>query len=453
LTVRETRHGPVVSDASPAARRALPEGYVLSVRFVPLEPGDHSVRFPLRMARARDVREALEAAQELAAPPQNVVCADVDGGVAVVAAGRVPRRSPEQVARAQSPARGWLAPDAPGDYIPFEQLPRALASSSGALVTANQELGLSGSAPWLGADWSAPGRARRIESQLAARPRHSPRSFAALQSDEFSPTAAELVPRLVERVQSETSASAAVRAAAERLAAWDFVMRADKPEPLIFAAWQRQLVRAVFADELGDDWSTVVAESSERLERQLALPDSRWCEDVSTLATESCASVATRALAVALAQLEQRHGAELESWRWGEAHPAHFLHTPFGFLPVLGSWADTSLPVGGGNDSVSLEEYSLVAAEDSFESRCGPSYRAIYDLADPERSSFIVGVGQSGNPLSPYYRHWADRWQHGERVPMSTRRADFERGAIGTLLLTPLERRSREPELAGAATR
>ena len=28
-------------------------------------------------------------------------------------------------------------------------------------------------------------------------------------------------------------------------------MRADRPEPLVFAAWYRELGRAVYADELG----------------------------------------------------------------------------------------------------------------------------------------------------------------------------------------------------------
>ena len=38
----------------------------------------------------------------------------------------------------------------------------------------------------------------------------------------------------------------------KKLAAWDASMAADRTEPLIMAAWWRELARALYADELGD---------------------------------------------------------------------------------------------------------------------------------------------------------------------------------------------------------
>ena len=48
-----------------------------------------------------------------------------------------------------------------------------------------------------------------------------------------------------------------------------------------------------------------------------------------------------------------------------------------------------------------------------FEDIHGPGYRAVYDLADLDKSSFMIATGQSGNPLSPLYGNLARRWRDG----------------------------------------
>ncbi|MFW5660454.1 MAG: penicillin acylase family protein, partial [Oceanicaulis sp.] len=42
------------------------------------------------------------------------------------------------------------------------------------------------------------------------------------------------------------------------------------------------------------------------------------------------------------------------------------------------------------------------------------SFRAIYDLADLNRSRFMFAPGQSGHPLSPHHGDLAARWAAGE---------------------------------------
>ena len=46
----------------------------------------------------------------------------------------------------------------------------------------------------------------------------------------------------------------------------------------------------------------------------------------------------------------------------------------------------------------------------------GASYRGVYDLADLDRSLFIVTPGQSGNPLSRHARDFLTRWRDGAMV-------------------------------------
>ena len=57
--------------------------------------------------------------------------------------------------------------------------------------------------------------------------------------------------------------------------------------------------------------------------------------------------------------------------------------------------------------------------------------------AGPERSVFVVGTGQSGNPLSSHYEDYAEPWRDGRYLPMLTERSAVEEDALGTLVLTP----------------
>jgi penicillin G amidase len=53
-----------------------------------------------------------------------------------------------------------------------------------------------------------------------------------------------------------------------------------------------------------------------------------------------------------------------------------------------------------------------------FASVHGPSYRAIYDLADLDRSRFIAAPGQSGNLWGPTTRVFLERWAQGAMVSL-----------------------------------
>jgi penicillin amidase len=61
--------------------------------------------------------------------------------------------------------------------------------------------------------------------------------------------------------------------------------------------------------------------------------------------------------------------------------------------------------------------------------------RAIYDLADLDRSLFMQSTGQSGNVLSPWYSSFAARWAKVEYITIPTRRESI--AATHTLKLTP----------------
>ena len=76
-----------------------------------------------------------------------------------------------------------------------------------------------------------------------------------------------------------------------------------------------------------------------------------------------------------------------------------------------------------------------------FESRNGPSYRAIYDLSDLDNSRYIIPTGQSGNPVSPYYDQLTDLWAAGRYIRIPTNIGEVRAATGSLLLLKPAENR------------
>ena len=87
---------------------------------------------------------------------------------------------------------------------------------------------------------------------------------------------------------------------------------------------------------------------------------------------------------------------------------------------------------------MNVAAYSGEDPDQPFLSRHGPSYRGLYDLAEPDRSLFVAATGQSGHPLSRHYRDLTGLWQAGQYLPMSTLAGDYEEGAEGRLRLVPV---------------
>ena len=142
------------------------------------------------------------------------------------------------------------------------------------------------------------------------------------------------------------------------------------------------------------------------------------------------------ALTAALKDLERRYGADRSKWRWGAAHYAHGEHRPFGMFAGIGRYFNVEVPSPG--DAYTLNRGKTEFGEEPpFANRHASSYRAIYDFADLDRSLYIHTTGQSGNPLSPFYRSFAERWAKVEYIEIATKRDAIAKAAIGTWTLTP----------------
>ncbi|MGE5640585.1 MAG: penicillin acylase family protein [Clostridia bacterium] len=435
LTVRVSRHGPILSDVLPAMLDALPRGHAMAMQWTALAEDDRTMQAVVRVGEPTDWPGFLAMGRDFQVPQQNVSYADVDGTIAFMAAGRVPVRKPENDLKGLAPAPGWDARYDWSGFVPFEELPRVVNPGRGVIVTANQKITPPGYRPHITFEWEPPYRARRIEDLIAALPRHSIPSTARLQGDVVSYAVRELL----EKLKRVPAASPAAAAALRQLAGWDGTMAADRVEPLIFVAWWRELARGVYADELGDAFTSNWQHRPQFLAAVFTpgAPQARWCDDVRTARTETCDEVAAQALERALADLRKRYGDDPSRWRWGNAHPALHEHRPFSRVKWLAPFFEIRVPSPGGAFTVDVGRPAIEDTDEPYASRHAPSLRAIYDLSDPERSLFIHSGGQSGNVLSPHYRTFTEAWARVEYVPMRTDRARIEQDGVQRLVLEP----------------
>ena len=425
ITVRASRHGPLISDGGGTAAGVAGTTYGIAMRWTALDADNDPIAAGLALVRARSAAEFVDSASTLwIAPMQNMVVADRDGHIAMVAAGRVPVRRPDNDLNGLVPALGWEARYDWAGFVPSHATPREADPARGWIATANHRIHGPAYPHFLTSEWAPPYRHDRIEQLLAERDRHDTDSLMAMQADTTSLATRRLLPWLL-RAKSDHMLAAAAQAA---LQGFGGEMRADRAAPLVFWAWARQLTRAVFTDELGGPavYERVLGARTFRdaLEGVLDRDDAWWCDDKTTPGvTETCAALADLALTRALDELQARHGGDVSRWRWGDAHQARMEHRPFSRVPLLAKWFELRVPTGGDTYTINVGRVSVKPDDTTGElylNEHAASLRAVYDLGDPSRSRFMHSSGQSGLPWLHTYRDFVERWRRVEYLPVWT---------------------------------
>ena len=386
MVVRETRHGPVVSDIPGLA---APSGEVFAAEMANLAPGDDAATGLLALNRAATVAAAGAAAPLITAPIQNLLVAD-HSGIGQFTTGRIPVR--------RAGDGEWPQPGADGahDWIGWAtgaELPHVVDPPSGRIVNTNERVAPPSFPVFMGRDFYGDWRARRVR-QLLGSGKLSIDDFTAIQMDVTSSFAQQLLPILLARPRHDDVEG---RAAA-LLVGWNGRMAMDLPQPLIFNAWVQRfeglvLERHHVPETAPRPWEDFAA-------WVLTPGGASWCDG-------DCGPLLDQALAESLPPLVARLGADPAQWRWGDLHIATFADP---VLPQLTSRIEQP----GDDTTIFRGGYP----PNSVEAVHGPSYRGVYDLADLDRSRFSVAPGQSGNPLSPHFRDMLQPWRDGKFVTM-----------------------------------
>jgi penicillin amidase len=425
LTIRATRHGPVLSDIDPSLRKIAGAGKVVALAFASLGAADTTSEALQRLNRARGADDVVEALKTYQGPPQNIVYADRDGHIGFINPGLLPiRKSGDGRLPADGASGGfdWVA------MASFEKLPQLRDPEAGFIFNANNAVVPRDYSPSLGFDWQSPYRARRIQALLDEGGRHTLDASARMQADHLSLAAKDLLPALL-TVNAETPQA---KEALTLLKTWDAVIEKDRPEPLIFEAWLYNMRRLLLAEKTGDPLSER-GPSAAAIAAVLHDQAAEWCGTDDP----GCASVKAKALDQALAMLTKRQGGDMKAWRWGRENVATFRHNFYSHIPLLDRLSEIRLESSGDVYTLDCGGGNGKDRNNPFARTHGPGYRGIYDLGDPDASRFMIATGQSGHIFSRHYADLAPLWVEGRSITLAGSEDDLKRQGAELLTLAP----------------
>jgi len=439
LTVRYTRHGPVLSDVSEALGKMgvesgleIPEQYAIALHWTALEP-TYLFRAVLGFNLAGNWEEFRAAARDFVVPAQNLVYADVEGNIAYQMPGNIPLRAGGD---GRLPVPGWTDDYEWTGYIPFDELPRSLNPAQGYIATANNAV-VGPDYPYLiTADWDYGYRAQRIIELVESAPApFDLESMQKIQGDNLNMSAPFMLPIISQLPAGDSR----LESARGMLVNWDGQSHMDSAPAALYEAFYKHLLVLAFQDDLPEDsWFKGGSRPAIILERLVSEPDSLWWDNHGTIETETRDLIFQKALEQAYAELEHRLGADPAKWSWGDLHLANFRNPTLGdsgIAPIEAIFNRGGFRASGGG--LMLNATAWDASGDSYEVESLPSMRMVVDLGNLAGSLSVHTTGQSGHAYHPHYIDMADLWRNIQYHPMLWERAQVEKVAEGHLKLVP----------------
>lgn len=447
ITVRSTRHGPLLSDVDEqiaevgqedvpgvdddASARSGERSRAVALRWTALTPRP-TISAVFALGRAQDWSSFREAARLFTVPSQNLVYADVDGNIGYQAPGAIPVRTQGD---GRWPVAGWTGEAEWSGYLDFDELPSVLNPDDGVIVTANNKVVGDDYPNLLGADTAQGYRAQRIEQLLQDRGQLSVDDMISLQSDARHPMAEQLVP-LLQRIDLDDEFHEQGQAT---LDGWDQQMDADSSAAAYFAVVWRHVLDLAFHDELprsqwpdgGERWYSVVS-------RMLDDESDPWW-DVSTTpgVTERRDDILAEAMRRARDELTRSIARDTDQWSWGRLHRLTLVNQTLGQSGiglVEGLFNRGPWELGGSGGLVDATGWD---AAEGYEVTALPSMRMVVDLDDLDASRWINLTGASGHAFHDHYTDQTDVWARGETLPWAFSRDAVAETVEDTLTLRP----------------
>ncbi|MBC6443146.1 MAG: penicillin acylase family protein [Rhodobacteraceae bacterium] len=443
LHLRWTDNGPVIPGKHYGLASITPEGHVATIRWTALDANDQSMTAGINLMRAKSVKAGLAATAVHKAPAQNLTLADRNG-VALQMIGKMPLRKDGHESRGRFPTRGWMEINQWLGYADYAENPSVVNPKSGIVANTNNKTTDRAFPYHVSHSWGGTYRFLRLMQLLNAQKVHTRDSFIEAQTDTGNFAATALLPLIAKELwftgeaAPENTPERQRQTALGLLANWNGKMDKHIPEPLIYAAWMRELQHRLIADDMPGLATNFPRPNPVFLERVFRNIDGAgiWCDITQTSRTETCEDVARIALDQAILELTQAYGDRVTDWRWGEAHVAHHDHQMLGTVPGLAWFANIRHETSGGAETLMRASWTG-EGDTPYANIHAAAFRSVIDFSDPDSSVYIIATGQSGHFLSHHYDDLSGLWQRGEYILMSLDPNIARSGAVGVTTLQP----------------
>jgi penicillin amidase len=381
LDVESTAHGPLLNPLFTKEKRSI------SLRWTIYDPALSTL--PLyQLNVASNWTEFSAALGAWCWPTQNVVYSDDQGHIAYHAVGRVPLRPAGlQGLPIQDAAHEWQG------YIPFDSMPSAVDPPSGFLATANSRVTTEKSPYPLSLEWVDPYRSERIYKALQGRDQLKPADLLAVQTDVYSESDQELGQRFAYAIDHSAGIDDRLRQAADLMRSWDGKLTTDSVAASIVTQARNAFWPLVLDPKLGKDLASEYrwSESDFAEEEVIMHGSADWLPST----YKNWDALLTDAVRKGMSQ--GKAPSDLARWTYGSWHVVDIEHPLAKFLPLIGRMAGT------GQQPLSGDTTTVKQVGRDF----GPSQRFTMDWSNIDGSTENIALGESSDPLSPYFR---DQW-------------------------------------------
>ena len=379
------------------------------------------------LEHATSVNDAMALAPSVGIPHQNFVVGDRDGHIGWTIAGRIPTDIGAERSNGHSP---WTT---------AENHPRIVDPPGGRIWTANarvtdderQEAAIGGDLASLGSEYDLGARARQIRDDLAAiEGPATPAQMLKIQTDDRAIFLARWHDFLLGLIDTD-SVRDHPRRAEFKQALGDWNGRADVNSVAYrLVRGYRQHVESALWDMIARALQ-IPASDSPHLPSQFEVPMWQLIHDqpMHMLAAQypSWRDFLLAALDETIADLDKTcglhpaRGPKLEQCTWGTRRIVRIQHPISHGLPILAPLLDMpTVQLPGDHDMPRVQEGDFGASE-----------RFAVSPGHEDQGYFHLPGGQSGHPLSPYYRAGFMEWARGEPLPFLPGKAEH------TLTLQP----------------
>jgi penicillin amidase len=379
----------------------------------------------IALETAFTVEEALQIAATMGIPPQNFVTGDAGGNIGWTIAGQIPVKTDfnAMIPADWSIEHGWIGWLHPSDY------PRIVNPYNGRIWTANARV-VDGEALEVIGDsgYDLGARARQIRDGLHARDTFEAVDMLEIQYDDRAVFLERWRDLILELLTNERVASDPELAEYRELVR-NWIPRAT-PESVgyrLVRAFrldvQTKVFHALMSPVRAGNEVAVEPVLSNQFEAVLWPLLRERPEHLLPGRYETWDDLLLDAIRTNLRWFNDNYGRTLAERTWGELNTASIRHPLSRSLPFVSAWLD--MPADRLNGDVDLPK----AQSPAF----GASQRFSVSPGDEENGLMQMPTGQSGHPLSPFYRKGHDDWVHGRPNPFLPGEPQY------TLLLLPAD--------------
>ncbi|MGD9855482.1 MAG: penicillin acylase family protein [Planctomycetaceae bacterium] len=410
VTVRSTRHGPVVNDLLEGVK----PGEIFALQYLLLQGKTCSLEATLNMMAATNWTSFRKAASTYVGPPTHLIYADADDNIGYQTMGAAAIRYEYR----RLPRQGWTGEDEWEGLVPFEELPHSFNPKNARIGTANN-LAVGEWYPYLTTTAFGDGpRSLRIHEVLDQDRKFSVEDFRTLiHMDDGHPVLRDTL-ILARAVVAEAGApTPEVGQAMEALQDWDDHFRTDRPGyPVARGIVEATSKRLLRGSPLEQKYGTRFGGICRMLREQVAQFNSsgrapqdpdvrRWLMEIVQSGWEQRGYDVQQREAVGYNwRSEESDDAEIAARAKADKHkpqeglvrylPYQDNHEGFGSLAPEFDLVTDPMPVP--------HTHTLWSQE-------GNSYTQIVDLGNIDNSLSMLPPGNSENPRGP---HFADQLEY-----------------------------------------